>query len=355
MIRVLHITDGMNIGGQETFIMNVYRNIDRRKFQFDFIEFSDERCFFDDEIERYGGKIFRVPHKRKAFIKNFNMIASIVRKNKYDIVHRHYSQATMAVELMAAKMGGAKKLIAHSHSNLGDHDRLHYLFRPILNWVATHRFACSELAGEWMFGVKPFAVVKNGIKLELFENNDKQRMQIRDNLGVQDKFVIGHVGRMSKEKNHALLIEIIKQFREEHRNAVLMLCGDGVLRGEIEEKIKQYNLEDSCLLMGNRLDIPELLNAMDVFLYPSIEEGFGIALLEAQAAGLPCVASSTLPQSVMIHPNLTTADPLGQPSEWCDAINEVLSMGRWDNCDMLRELHFDIKDTAMLLQNIYEE
>lgn len=364
MIRILHCVNGMNRGGLETFIMNVYRNIDRSKVQFDFLVHTDKKCDFDDEITSLGGKIFRIPSRRSGFLKNRNALNIFFEGHKgYKILHQHSSSLSYDEPLKSARRNKIPIRIIHSHSTREGgsflHNYTHKWNQLFIESNATHYFACSDLAGEWMYGrnnlkTGPFKIINNGIKTTNFTFNEEKRHNVRVKLGLNEKFVIGHVGRLTYPKNHEFLIEIFNAIYKRIPNAVLLLVGDGELREQIERKIKNLNLENRVILTGKRDDISDLLQAMDIFIFPSHFEGLPVTLVEAQAAGLPCVVSDNITRQVEITDNITYVKLTSPISTWIDRILELkVNHIRKDESEHIISAGFDIEKSAKYLQDFY--
>ncbi|WP_280770888.1 glycosyltransferase family 1 protein [Salipaludibacillus daqingensis] len=355
MIRVLHIIGSLNRAGAQAFIMNVYRSIDRTKIQFDFVVNIKSENGFDDEIKKLGGKIFLVSPKEKALLNNFKNIKRIVKDNKYKIVHRHTNTSTVFLDLLAAKLGGAKTLIAHSHNtNAAKLNKLHYFCRPLLNAVATNSFACSHEAGLWLFGNTKFTILKNGIEIQKFIYKESTRNQIRNKLELKNNFILGHVGRFHPAKNHMFLLDIFKQIKSKLPDSKLLLVGDGELRNDIENKIKSLDLSDSVILAGVVTNINDYFQAMDVFIMPSLYEGLPVTLVEAQAAGLKCFVADNVSKEVNVENLITNLNINDKTEHWVE--NIYLLKNGYERKNMSFELKrsaFDIEDTAKVLEEFY--
>ncbi len=304
-IRVLQVVTYMGRGGLETMLMNYYRNIDRNKVQFDFLTHRDERWDYDDEIESLGGKIYHLP-KLNPFSKNYlNALDKFFKEHKeYQIVHCHaYTIGYFC--LKAAKKAGIPVRIAHSHNNETVHD-IKYLPKLFMQRMftknATDLFACSEEAGKYLFKDKPFQVLKNAIDSQNFIADVDTRNAIRKELGLKDKFVVGHVGRLHPQKNHDFLIDVFAEIKKEKPDAELILVGTGPLEEKVKSKVVEKGLSDCVHFLGNRKDMNRIYQAMDVFVFPSFFEGLGIVAIEAQAAGVPIVCSEGLPPETDITP-----------------------------------------------------
>ncbi len=350
MIRMLHIAGSMSPSGIGNFIMNAYRHVDRSKVQFDFIVCERREVSFDEEIRELGGRVFYVTRKSVSPVRNFNEIRRIVRDGHYRFVFRHTDVSTVALDLLAAKLGGASERIAHSHSTSAKKIWLHKLFRPFLNAVCTQRFACSVQAGIWMYGdkyargKKQFRVIPNGIEIEAFRYDERVRKKIREEFGLaEETVVIGHVGNYMPVKNHAWMITVLAALIRQGRNAALLLVGDGALRGQMEEQIRTLGLEEHVILAGVRNEVPALLQAMDVFLFPSFYEGMPIALVEAQAAGLPCVISDVITDDVCITEHVSKISLSESADTWADVLWEAKQVSRADNTEKIAGAGFDVR------------
>lgn len=349
MIRVLQIIGSLERGGAETFLVNLYRNIDRTKIQFDFAIYNvpTENGYYQEVIDM-GAKVFIVPTKSKGMVKNFRAVQKIVRENHYTMVWRYADSCFAAIDLLAAKSVGASQLILNSRSAHTESMPIavHHILKSLLPLVVTKNYACGIKAGKWMFGKHPFEVLNNGIDVEDFRYDEILRKKHRQEFHLQDKIVIGHVGRFVGFKNHKLIIDIYEKFREKISDSALVLVGVGELFPQIQKLVKEKGLEKDVLFTGNRNDVPEMLQMMDTFIMPSFYEGFPRACLEAQAAGLPCVISSTISQEVDVTGNVSFVD-LDAPVEvWVDKLVEKCGSKAEDNVELLREAGYDIKDVA---------
>lgn len=268
MIRVLHVVTYMGRGGLETMLMNYYRHIDRSKVQFDFLVHREFEADYDEEIKSLGGRIYHVSRlvpwsrKYKAELRRFFRTHS-----EYKIVHVH-QDCLSSVALQCAKECGIPVRIAHSHNSNQDKN-IKYLFKRYymrkIPETATELFACGKAAGDWMFGGKTYRLLPNAIAAEKYIYEEEKAKKIKKELGLEKNIVIGHIGRFNPQKNHKFLIDIFEKCFEKNQKVRLMLIGDGEGRKEIENKVKERGLQDNVIFMGVRRDVPELLQAMDVF------------------------------------------------------------------------------------------
>jgi len=358
-IRVLHVVTYMGRGGLETMLMNYYRNIDRSKVQFDFLAHRDFRADYDDEIEALGGRIFRLPRLvpwsrdyRKALDSFF------ADHPEYKIVHVH-QDCLSSVILKAAHKRDVPVRIAHSHSGSQDKN-LKYLiklwYKRAIPAYATELFACGKEAGDWMFAGAPFRVLNNAIDTKKYVYDPEVDRRIRKSLEIpEDAFVIGHVGRFQAVKNHSFLLDVFAKAKQQKEDAVLLLVGDGDLRPEMEEKAVSLGISDSVIFTGVRSDVPELMQAMDVFVFPSLYEGVPVTLIEAQAAGLPCIVSEGVPAEAA-KTGLVKHLPLSAgAAAWTAEVLKTRGTARQDTAEQIIQSGYDIEANAQWLQNFYLE
>lgn len=328
MIRVLHVLGGLNLGGAETMVMNLYRAIDRTKIQFDFIIHLQEKQAYEDEIIALGGKIYRFPaFNGKNIIQQVKVWNEFFLNHKeYNILHSHV-RSYASLYLPIAKKHGLYTII-HSHST-SNGSGLIALIKTILQYPLRYQadfyFACSYHAGKWLFGKKvvqsdKFEVLPNAIDASVFDYNQDVRIAMRKELGIEDKFVVGHVGRMTAAKNHKFLIEVFEKIEKKVNNAVLLLVGDGELREKIERLVCGKKLQEKVLLVGNKMNTQDYYQAMDIFAFPSLWEGLGIVVIEAQTSGLPCIVSSGVPREVDLNIDLVRKVDVENPGAWVDEI-----------------------------------
>lgn len=356
MIRILHVVDSMNRAGQETFIMNVYRNIDRSKFQFDFIQFQNQKADYDDEILALGGRIYHARPKGKDLRQAMQDIKRIVAEGDYKIVHRHFSNASMFFELFAARRGGASCLIAHSHNSSSNNKRLHRLLRWPLYKLADWRLACAEDAGLWMYGDRAFQIIPNGIDAEAFMYSEAASKRIREELGIRDdQLIFGHVGRFSEVKNHSFIMEIFKEIVTEVPDAQLILVGDGPLKPAMEQWTDLHQLKSQVHFLGVRSDIAAIMSAMDCFLMPSLYEGLPVTLVEAQSAGLACLIADTITTDIKLTPCVEFLNLQESARVWAVQAIEMAIWPRIDTTEAIQKSGYDIRDVARSLETLYSD
>lgn len=348
-IKVLHISGTMNMGGQETFIMNIMRNINRNKIQFDFVVHDNKKNYFEDEIEKLGGHIYKITPISKNPIKHIFELRKVLVKGKYNVVHRHSAYSIVFIDLLVAKLCKIKKIITHSHANGCKNKFIHKMFIPFINLLSTDKFACSDAAGKWMFGHSKFIVIPNAININDYIYNEKSRNKIRKQYHINSKeIVIGNVGVFRTEKNQIWMINMFKKLIEYDKNYKLMICGDGDLRAEIQKTIKQLSLSDNVILTGN-VDTSEYYSAFDIFLLPSIYEGLGIVLIEAQVSGLPCIVSNQIQNEAIISKSVSKLD--FNYNKWINTIKKTNYIQDRVNIDDVKYEKYDILKLCLYLEN----
>lgn len=356
MIRVLQVVTHMNRGGLETMLMNYYHHIDRSMVQFDFLTHREYDGDYGEEIKRLGGKIFHIPALNPFSVNYRKTLDSFFKKHpEYDIIHVH-QDCMSSVILKEAKKCNIPVRIAHSHSSNQDKNikyPIKLFFRRSIPKYATTMLACGEEAGRWMFGGTEFEILNNAIDTKKYAFNAKKREIQRNYLGIsQDCLLLGHVGRFCYPKNHTFLIDIFGEICRE-KNAKLLLIGDGELRMQIKEKAKMMNLTDKVIFAGVRSDVADLMNAMDVFVFPSNYEGLPVTMIEAQAAGLPCIISDKVPIECK-KTNLVWQVALDSGKEvWAEKVIESAQMERKDTYSEMKASGLDIHENAKQLQEFY--
>lgn len=365
MLRILHVIRKMDCGGTETLLMNIYRNIDRSQIQFDFMVHSREPGFYDEEIRKLGGTIFYAPAFKVVNIVHYTRFWNTFFKNNktHQIVHGHIHSCA-AIYLNIAKKYN-RITIAHSHNtNSKEKNIKSFMFKffsyPI-RYIADYFLACSKQAGVDRFGKRVansnrFQVMNNGIFCDKYRFNINKREMFRHEIGVDSNaLVIGHVGRFSLQKNHEFIIRVFEKVHELKPNSQLCLIGKGELENDIRKRVADMRLSNHVKFMGITDHVEDYLQAMDVFLFPSIYEGLGIAVIEAQAAGLPCIVSEAIVTEADIHAGLMKKMSLNDsPENWATAVIECSHQARIDTCDYVEKAGYDIKVISKSLADFYE-
>lgn len=364
MKRILQVGMTSNYGGIEAFIMNVYKNIDREKFQFDFInmETENKEIAYAEEIKKLGGKIYRIPGRRENLCENRRQFKQILENNKYNFVHNNILTWSYSEGISLPLKYSSARVIVHSHNsymNPGMYSR------RILNFVNRRfnyrndiiRLACSEGARKWLFKNKAAKVIPNGIETSTYQFNATIRNEYREKFNVVDKNVFLHVGRLSHQKNHAYLFKWFNEILKRDSNSILFLVGDGELKSELQEEIAKMGLIDQVRFLGIRNDVKNLMFMSDVFLFPSHYEGLGIVLIEAQATGLECIVSNRIEPEAKVTNQIETIDISKSPKLYADLALKKVKKSRKKERDLsyldVRDAGYDISNTVKMLEEIY--
>lgn len=359
-----------NDGGNGAFALIYYINkVLKCNFVFDYFTMGNFKVdnVYNSIIED-GGKCFSANLRNNKLIGHLKLPFSfyqVLKENNYDIVHIHSEVAYKHfLYAFAAKKAGVKKIIIHSHScnidgnNKGIKFILHQIFKNRVNKLGTYFLACSVPAAEWLFTNKTlhsnnFKLLHNGILPDSYKYSDKKRKEIREKLGINENIVIGHVGALKKVKNQTRLLDIMHDLNDERY--VLVLVGDGECRKEIEDKIKKLSLEKKVYLLGNRTDVPDLLQALDIFVFPSLFEGIPMALIEAQAVGIPVIASNTINPDIKINDNISFLSLDENNAKWITEINKIKSKHvKCKGYSNVSNSAYNIKNSAEVLKELYK-
>lgn len=356
-IRVLHIVTTMNRGGLETMIMNYYRHIDRSKVQFDFLVHRDFEADYDREILDLGGKIYRISRLNPFSFKYHKELNDFFKTHpEYQIVHVH-QDCMSSIALKAAMKNNIPIRIAHSHSS-SQNKNIKYLIKKYymkkIQKYATNLFACGQEAGDWMFSGNNYVILKNAIDTNLYKYSLKNSIAIKKELDLENKIVIGHVGNFTYPKNHNFLIDIFTEILKINSKAVLLLVGGGTEKINIQEKVISLSLEDKVIFMGVRNDVNKLMQAMDVFVFPSLYEGLPVTLIEAQASGLPIIKSDNVSDQCILTDNVVSVSLDKSANGWAkEILNFVNSFDRKDTSLEIINNGYDISSNAKWLENYY--
>ena len=350
MKRILCILSSLSAGGAETFLMKISRALPPEEYQLDFVVSVENGCYTQEVVDR-GGKIYKIPMRTKDFRGAFRGIRSVVKENHYDAVLKLAENSLSVMDLIAAKKGGARHLAVRScnaPTGLSLKARMiHRFFRPILNHVATVKLAPSQLAADFMFGKKTkTTLLHNGVDLGVFRFHNQERHVIRQEFGIDNKLVVGHVGRFHLQKNHQYLLEIFKAILQQRNDAVLLLVGVGELEEQIRARVAELGLQDYVIFAGQRFDIPQVLSAMDVFVFPSFHEGMPNTVIEAQATGLPCVIADTITREADLTGLVHYLPLTDTPECWAKKALSVVTNGRKDTSSEFTEQGYNIHDVA---------
>ena len=358
-IRVLQIMGIVESGGVEAVIMNYYRHIDKSKVQFDFVMHKGSKQDYINEVKGMGAKVYEVTPYNRSIVKFTYEIYKIIKEGKYQIVHSNMN-ALSGFPLMVAYIAGSEVRILHNHTTDSREEKLRSLvkrvLRPSAKVFANQYWACSKLAGEWMYGKEAVengkvTILNNAIDLNKYAFNQEKRDRLRKELSIEDKFVVGHIGRFTKQKNHEFLIDVFAEVAKQKNNAVLLLIGDGSLKNKVKEKVKRLNLNDKVVFLGVRSDVADLYNVMDVFVLPSFYEGLPVVGVECQANGLHFICSDNVTQEVVLSKVVTLLSLEIGVGAWCKEVLKFSSKGRIETREELEKSGFDISVECSKLED----
>ena len=366
--RILHITEMLSAAGIESFIMNIYRNIDREKVQFDFLVLRDQKEFYDEEISALGGKKYcihsDIENTLLRILDESRKIEKFLKKNHYDVVHIHYTTPLRAFYLKAAKKADVPVRIYHSHSAaVSGKAKVKLMIyehcKKVIDKYATDYFACSKAAAQWIYSKKileknKVQVIHNGIDTQRFLFNESVRENVRRELELQNKFVIINTGRFTEQKNQKFIIDIVNSLRNKGKDVKLLLLGDGPLKAEYKTKVRELELENSVVFLGVKSNVQDYLFASDCYIMPSLYEGLPVAGIEAECTGIPCIFSENITKEVKVNNQAVFLPLTCSADKWADTvIKQNVEKDRAEAIDFVKTAGYDIHDVAKKIQNFY--
>lgn len=357
MTKVLIIitTGFIPTGGLTSVLINYYRNIDRSGLKIDFASTNDAPKVLTDELSANESRYVQLPPRKNVLV-YFRSLKKVCKG--YDVIHVNGNSATTVIEHLAAKLAGVKKRVNHNHTSIPDHKMTSDIFYPLFKRLVTDRVACSDLAGNWLYGKGNFLILRNAVDVEKYHFNAEKRASIRKHFGISnDCTIIGHLGKIYKPKNHPYLVKIFNEYHQLIPNSKLFLVGDGVMRQEVEALVDELNLRDHVVFAGLRTDIPDMLQVMDFFVFPSIWEGMPLSVLEALSSGLTCFISDHITKDIMIGPNIYSLKIESTPREWAEYIaafcQPVRRIACEQNSEAITNAGFNIATEAGKLRDLY--
>lgn len=361
MVRILQYIGKLDIGGSQSMILELYRKIDRTKIQFDFIVSPNVNEKMYNEIIELGGRIYECPkYDMRNIFKYVKWWNNFLKKHtEYKVLHGHIRSVSSIYLHIAKKYGLITIIHSHSTSNgSGIIGKIKDIMQYPARYQADYLFACSEEAGKWMYGKKMickpnYKIIMNAIDAQKFAYNSKTRKRIREELKIEDKFVVGIVGRLTVAKNHSFLIEIFKNIYEKRQDSVLLIVGDGELRNKLQEQVNRLGIQKNVIFTGARFNTEDYYQAMDVFAFPSLWEGLGIVAIEAQCSGLKCVVSERVPEKVDLNVGILKRIKLEEKQLWIQEIFKEYE--RKNQVKAVKENGYDISENAKILQEFYIE
>ena len=366
MDRILHVIGAMDRAGAETLIMNIYRQIDRSRFQFDFLVHTDMESDYDDEITSMGGRIFRVlPFNGLNYLHYKRAVKQhLLQHPEHKVIHNHMTSTAYIVTKQAHKLN--RHSIIHTHSQNFYSGLEHLIFKAFsfpLRFAGDYFFACSEEAAIETFGRnilnnKHYSTLRNAIDLSHLHCTNTEHFKAKETNGLKNYAVFGHIGRFIPEKNHDFLLRSFRDLKKMLPNAILLLAGRGPLETAIKEKASLLDISDSVIFLGVCDDVAQLLKSVDVFVFPSVNEGLGLAAIEAQAAGATCLLSTGVPELASVVFSKRIPLDLG-PQIWAkylaEAFRQSYKNDRSTTSLALSNAGFDIYKVTQQISTLYEK
>lgn len=367
-IRILQVVGRMDRGGIETMLMNLYRHVDREKVQFDFLAHYGREAVYNDEIRAMGGRIYEMPALRDEthiyYWRLFSYLKALHKffkeHKEYRVIHGHMTN-TASLYMPIAKKYGVTCCISHSHSTRGKKGHLGFVTDMLQKSICRHAtdyFACSEGARHWFYPQSlvdsgRVQLIANAVDAQRFRFSPEVRKKLREEMNLGDSLAVVCVARFRPEKNHGFLIEVLRELVKKRKDVVFVFAGDGPCEDEIKEKAREYGIEEHTRFLGMRTDVPEILQAVDAFVLPSIWEGLPVTAIEAQAAGLHCVVSDTLTQEMNVLGMVEYVSLEASYEKWGEALICAATQPRRDTYEEMKRSGYDINTTAPWLQEFY--
>lgn len=365
-VRVL-VTAPLGVSGVTNLMIDIQKHIDRSRLNFDYLVYHDKKTACEDQVYALGSRKLTASADHIRFrplrrLVRMRVIRKLCRENQVRILHYNADNPADLTNIIAARLGGVKYVTLHSHNaaygDVGRGEKLTgFLLKPLIPLFCDSLIGCSELAAGFMFPKtvlrkKKYEILPNGIELERYAYDPAVRAEARKRMGVEERFIIGHVGRFFWQKNHAFLIDVFARVCRNEPRALLYLFGVGPLMEEIRQKVDAMNLSDQVVFFGNSDQMDQMLQVVDVFAMPSLHEGLPVSAIEAQAAGVPCVFSENVTREADVTGGAAFL-PLGDADEWARVILALRSGERKSGTEKLRAARYDIRQTAEKIFEMY--
>lgn len=358
-VLICGFTEGQ--GGMESYVMEIYRHCDRNKIQFDFLNVHTFQIAYADEIKALGGKIFYVPLKSVDMKEHYRVLDKLFKENQYAGVYYQCNRKLISLDVFKyAKKYGVPKRVMHSHNSTQEVESFVRRIREKnvesqMDKYVTHYFACSEEAGKWMFGNRTFTVIKNSVDTGIFYYNEASRQEIRQKYQSEGKIVVGTVGRLVDAKNPKFMLEIFDVLWKKNKDVVFLHVGNGVLMERLVQEREQYDWKDKYVFVGNKRNVADYMNAFDVFVLPSIHEGFPIVLVEAQATGLQCIVADNITKACDLTGNMAFLPIQNTAELWAEKILELAKKERQSKTKEIQDAGYDILKVSKQIEDFFRE
>lgn len=358
-ILVIITTAFYTYGGLASVMLNYYRTMDKSGLQIDFASSNELEEDLVLELRNNHSNYYKIGSRQKETLRYMVNLMKLLRNGRYDVVHVNGNSATMAMDLCMARLFGIPFRIAHVHSTATMHPVFNTLLRPVLQVSSNKQIAVSKDSGDWLFRRGSYIVLNNAIPIRKYVYNAEIRKEYRKKFGLQDMFVVGNVGKLNKQKNHRFLLEIFWEMKKHERDAVLLIVGGGELEETLKIQADELGIGESVIFTGMRKDVENMLQAMDCFVFTSIYEGLGMALIEAQAAGLYCISSDEVPEETNMSDNIEYMCLSDLPQKWAQRVLQIRAQTAErmtlseKAVKRIKESGYDISTEANKLREIY--
>ena len=354
-ILIVITTAFVPYGGLTTVMMNYYRAMDKTGLQIDFASTNVPPDILLDEIKTNGSQYFNLGSRKTQLMQYLKKLKAVLKYGHYDAIHVNGNSATMVFELMIAKKCGVSMRNAHGHNTRTSHKIINKLMKPIFTKLYTHAVSVSELAGEWLYCGEDYIILNNAIDLQKYRFDSEKRAKMQQRLDIENKIVLGNVGKLNEQKNHTFLLKVLNCLIKIGNDVCLLLIGGGHLEAQLKEECKSLGIEDRVIFAGMVDNAADYFQAMDIFVFPSLWEGLPLSALEAQASGLPCIISSNVSKNVQCTNNVFFMDLSDGADVWAEKVIEVSKAvnDRFKSYKKIKGSIYDIQEEAKKLRNIY--
>lgn len=321
-VLIVITTDFVPYGGLTTVMMNYYRVMNKKNLQIDFASTNEPCEKLKRELTQNSSKYFNLGSRKHSPIRYLKNLSNILKTEKYDVIHVNGNSSTMALELVTAKLVGVPSRIAHVHTTRSKYPYANVVLHPIFSESYTMALAVSKQAGDWLYG-KEYTILNNAIDTNKYKYNSKIRKEVREKYNLTGKFIIGNVGKLNGPKNHIHLLYTLVEYIKLDATGMLVIAGGGTLEEELKKEAEKLNIADKVLFLGMQSNIEKIIQSFDIFAFPSLFEGLGMAVIEAQASGLSCIASTAVPKETELTPYIEYLDLNLGYDAWAKTIYEM--------------------------------
>ena len=357
-ILIVITTSFVQVGGLTTVMLNYYKAMDKSGLLIDFASTNEPEEAMLSLLKSNNSSYYNLGPRKKHTIRYAHNLMKLIKRNEYDVVHINGNSSTMIIESIVARICKVQDVICHLHAASSSYPMINKILSPVFRKTYSHAIAVSKQAGDWLFK-QGYMVLNNAIDVEKYRFNLGSRSEIRGELGIEDKYVIGTVGKLNPLKNQTFLLELFAEYSKKDDDSVLVIVGGGPLDSELRHKAETLGISDRTIFLGLRPDVQSIIQGFDVFVFPSIHEGLGLVLIEAQAAGLSCIASDTIPKETHVSDYIDYLSLQSDFSIWIERINSIRNREfdrnaqSIDACKSINEHGYNVVSQTGKLEKIY--